>query len=378
MLPRDTLLLDLGSYEIKGIFLDSRSDQFIYEREKKTGFYNGYVKNVFDFQSAVLSLIKKVEVKTEKKISSVALLLSGKILEYKTLSVQNLKINGVIDQFKLDLFASRVEDWVKAQKGVLLKFFPVEYLLDDCKIENPYGLSAENLSFKYFVCYVLDLKIKNLIYVLEQLNLDVVDLIPSIFALGDRYLSDDEKKLGSLIFDIGSSKLHWSFYYKGVPVKAGNINIGSEIMTAKIARGLKISLDEASKIKHEFLAALLKPEHFCSWISIKRDSGDEFILQSEMVRKILPEVEVFIAEIKKILDAFIKQNAYYVVFCGNGSYLSDLIPTVQKSYNSISLKLIKYDDVFGLSEILFEHLKSETTLKKFQNFIKKFLGYFWD
>lgn len=377
MLPKDTLLLDLGGYEIKGMFLDEKSDKVIFVKEKKTGLDNGYVNDVFLFQTAVLNTIKNIEGKVHKKISNVLLLLSGKILEYRTLSVQNLNVNGVVNQYKMDLFSKRVKQWVEEKNAILLRYYPVEYILDDYKIENPYGLYVDVLSFKYFVCYSLKSKINNLIYLLEQLNLNVVDLIPSIFALADRYLSEDEKRLGSIIFDIGHTKIHWSFYFKGVPVKAGNINLGSDFITAKIARSLKVSLEEATNIKHEYLSAVLKPEHFCSWIRVVKESNEEFVLQSEMIRKILPEVISFVDEIKKIIEVFVKQKAYHAVFCGNASYLSDLVDSMQKT-SSMRFKTVCKDSIFGVSDNIFKDLKNEKGMNKFLKFLRKFLNHFFD
>ncbi|WP_342261765.1 cell division FtsA domain-containing protein [Alphaproteobacteria bacterium endosymbiont of Tiliacea citrago] len=377
MFPKDTLLLDLGSYEIKGMFFDDNLKQTINVKEKKSGIFNGYVVNVFLFQTSVLNLVKRIESQINKKIVNIVLLLSGKILEYKTLSVKNLKIQGVIDQFKIDMISRNIKKWVKNKNGVLIKSFPVKYILDDFTIENPYGLFCDNLSFQYFICYAFKSKINNLIYLLEQLNFNVIDLVPSILSLGDRYLSEDEKGLGSLVFDIGHSKMQWCFYYKGAPVKAGNINFGSESITYKIARSLNLSLEEASRIKHESLAAALKPEHFCSWIRIVRDSNEEFILQSEMIRKILPEITIFINEIKKTISLFSNQKIYNVVCFGNASFLSDLIESLQKG-TTLKIKTVGKDDIFGVADLFFKNFKNEKSLNRIIKFLKRVIGYFLD
>lgn len=377
MLQKNALLLDLGSYEIKGMFFDEKSNKILFETQKKTGMTNGYINNVFLFQTAVLTIIKNLEKQVNRKIVNVILLVSGKILEYKTLFVQNIHINGVIDQYKIERIDARIKKWVQDKNGILLKSYPVEYILDDYRVENPYGLYTDVLSFKYFICYSLRVKTNNLVYLLEQLNLNVIDIVPSIFALGDRYLTEDEKRLGSLILDIGHSKVHWSFYYKGVPIKAGNINIGSELITAKIARSLKISLDEASNIKHDYLSVALKPEHFCTWVRVIRESNEEFILQSEMIRKILPEITMFIEEIRKIIEIFVNQKGYNAILCGNAAYLTDLVEYLQK-VNGILLKTIGKDDIVGISDNFFKQLKSEKSMHKLFKGIKSFFYYFFD
>jgi cell division ATPase FtsA len=157
-------------------------------------------------------------------------------------------------------------------------------------------------------------------------------------------------------------------------VNAGKIDVGLDIITQKLATSLKTTLNEAQDIQKDYAGALLKAEHFCSWVKINKSTNEEFILQSEMIRKILPEVNLIIGQIKKILEKFSSEKAFCAVFCSSGSWLNYLIESLEKQ-TSMTLKLFpsnepEFDNVIGaINEY------KETIFKKEKNILEKILDW---
>lgn len=335
--------LDLGAYSLKGILINKNNFTIVaQDYEYNSGIINGYISNAELFVQAMELLKRKIEKSAKTKITEISLIIGGKIMHYKLLVSNEIKLHAIINGEKINFIHSKIQEWIDANNALLVKSEPIEYKIDGMHVENPLNLYANKIQFVYFLAYSNAQQLGNIAYLVERMNLNIVDISPSIYAAASIHLTKDEKTLGSLIFDFGANNINWAYYLEGKPLNAGTINLGSEIITHKIAKSLKININDARKLKHKYASCLLLPEHFCSWIEFNSHANPEFMLQSEFVRKILPEINLIANEVKKIIANF-SNKAHIATFCGAGAWINNFIEFVQKS-SSMTIKLTPSDN----------------------------------
>lgn len=340
MFAKNILFLDLGGSALKGIVINEKKCKILAKKiQEDSGISNGYILNTQTFQHALKTLIKDLEKSINSKISHTVLLIGGKIVQYKLLVSSNIKIESIIDKQKMHMIDLKIKQWIDNQHALLISSSPIEFQLDGIAVENPFGLYADELKFTYFLAYANMNLLGNLVYLLEKQGLDIIEIMPAIYASAILHLSEDERMLGGLVFDIGAHNINWAYYFNNKPIAAGCIqNIGSEMITNKITKSLKVSIKEARKIKHEHASATLKSENFCAWVEFTKDQNSEFILESEIIRKIAPEINAIVSEVVKLIAHF-SSKAYVAVLSGRGAWLNNLVEVIQKSNTQISVKL---------------------------------------
>ena len=369
MFAKNIMFLDLG-YSLKGMVINEKKFKILAKAtQENSGISNGYITNTEIFQTSLKMLIKTLEKKTKSKISSTVLLVGGKLVSYKLLVSNEIKIGSIIDKEKMNLIDLKIKKWIDENQSLLIRSNPIEYKIDGISTENPFGMYADALQFTYFLAYAKMNVLGNIVYLLEKQGLDIIDIIPSIYCAAALNLHEDEKTLGSLIFDCGANNINWACYLRNKPIAAGSIQIGSEILTNKIAKSLKISINEARKLKHKHAAAQLSSENFCIWVEFIKDGNTEYMLESEIVRKIIPEVRLITDEIQKIIAHF-SSKAHLAVLCGNAAWLNKFNEVLQKGI-STSIKLIpstqpEYDALNGTIIALQNEMK-----KKEKNILQK-------
>lgn len=338
MFSKNILFLDLGSHHLKGIVINERKCTILTKlAQPSKSIKNGYINDSVAFQNDLCKLITALEKSTKKSINSTILIIGGAIVKYKMLGSNDIKINSIIDKEKISLIDLKIKKWIDDNQGLLIRATPIEYKIDGTKVLNPISLYANNMQFLYNVAYTQMNNLANIIFLLEKHGLNVIDIMPSIYCCAALHMNEDERTLGGLIFDIGASSVNWAFFAKNKPMQAGLINFSHENITNKIARSLGISIASARQLKHNHACAILSANHFCTWAEFYKDGNTENILESEIVRKIIPEVEELVGAIQKVINNF-KNKAHIAILCGNGAWLSQLSNAIAKNI-SIPIKL---------------------------------------
>lgn len=371
MLSREILFLDLGSSALKAIVLNQKKFTITYKTTfPNAGISNGYISNGEVFSQSVNILVKQIEKKIKKKLHYTVLILGGKILKYKVINSAAIAVNKIIDGAVMSQIDNIINDWAKQNNNVAISSIGIEYKIDDAIITNPIGLYANTLHFSHIVAYANSNQLGCILYTLEKMQLDIIEILPSIYCCAELHLTKDERELGSLIFDIGASSINWGYFYKNKPINAGSIDYGSSEFTYKLAKGLKIAITEADRLKCEHSGAILTPQNFCQWAEFIKDSNTEYILESELSRKIMPEVEAMSCQIGKIIQHF-SRNAHLAMLCGHGAWLKNLDTVIQKNTNS-TIKLSpsaspEYDALNG-AVMIYQNQQKDLKIKKINLF----------
>lgn len=132
----------------------------------------------------------------------------------------------------------------------IINTIPVEYKIDG-KISwgEPLGLKAQKLEIKTLFITCLEHHLADLIKTVEEAGIEVIDVVAGPVAASFVTISKKQRRVGSLLVDIGAETLSAIAFDNGNPISLEVFPIGGEDITNDIALGLKISLEEADNIK---------------------------------------------------------------------------------------------------------------------------------
>lgn len=128
---------------------------------------------------------------------------------------------------------------------------PLYYKLDgnDDKILEPENMLCSRLEAEVHIIAAKDSAVKNLINSISKAGYIIKEKAPSTLANCKAVLSDEEKKGGILLIDIGADVTSFSVSVENVPYCTGTIGIGSRYITSDISKVIGIPLGIAEEIK---------------------------------------------------------------------------------------------------------------------------------
>lgn len=254
--------IDIGTSTIKVIVSES-NDQNPRNKpkiigvglEESKGVHRGYITNQ---DEAALSL-KKALLQAEKtsgfKISKAFLAVSGiglsgnvfsstLLLSSKDSEVTNTDIKKICEQCEADI----PEQFLLNRE--VIHAIPLHFKLDGKPVlGRVVGLKGSKLEVKMLFITTLSQHLKDLVDLLGTCNVSVEDVLASPLATSLVALSKNQQMAGCLLLNIGSETTIATVFENGVPIALEVFPIGGNDITNDVALGLKISLEDAERVK---------------------------------------------------------------------------------------------------------------------------------
>lgn len=127
-------------------------------------------------------------------------------------------------------------------------------------VKDPIGMSGVRMEVETSIISGAATVMRNLVKCVTQVGVDVDDLVFCGLASAEAVLSDTEKELGCALVDIGGETTQILVFTGGSPAYAAVLPIGGQNITNDLAVGLRVSLEDAEKIKIKFSEGMLKSE----------------------------------------------------------------------------------------------------------------------
>lgn len=132
----------------------------------------------------------------------------------------------------------------------ILHVIPRHYSVDgQSGVVDPVGMTGVRLEVEAHIVTASTPALRNLSKCLEESGIKVLDYVFSGFASAESVLTPTEKELGVILVDMGASVTSLTIYHEGAPAYSSVIPIGAKNVTNDLAIGLRLSLDEAEKLK---------------------------------------------------------------------------------------------------------------------------------
>jgi len=229
---------------------------------------------------------------------------------------------------------SRVLDAAKAvvipSDREILHVLPQEFKVDNIGgIKDPVGMYGVRLESNVHVVTGQTTLIQNLIKCVEQAGIRTQDIILQPVASSRSVLSEEEKELGVVLVDIGGGTTDIAIWKEGSLVCSQIIPVGGSHFTNDLAVALKISHNEAERIKINHGSIIPEKIHD-NHITVQSISGMKpREVECRYVSKILEaraqELLKVIKEVTISSSMFSEMNAGFVI-TGGGALIKDLIP----------------------------------------------------
>ncbi len=211
----------------------------------------------------------------------------------------------------------------------ILHILPQEYVVDMMdKIKDPIGMSGRRLEAQVHLVTVTTSAATNLVNCAEDLGLIVNGLVFQGLASGIATIGSDERDSGIVLADIGSKTTDITIYYDGSIRHTGVLPIGANSVTNDIAVMLRISKNEAERIKLKYgsaKASMASPE---LQIEIANNENGKPIKVSE--HELSRYMEARMVEIYQLIGREISRTdcfdklTYGLVITGGGALLPNI------------------------------------------------------
>ena len=221
--------------------------------KESRGMRHGYPVNTDEVSSSVGEAIRAAEAMAKQKIRRAFLSIGGVTLESR-MSDASVAVSRA-DQEVTEADVRRVLDLTEANlpdnsNRTVIERYPLAFKLDGKKIlGRPTGFKGSKLEARSVFITCLTQHVNDLENAVIENGVAIDDVIPSPIAASTVTLSNVQKMAGCVLANIGSETTSLVVFEEKIPISIRVFPIGSTDITNDIALGLKISLEEAERIK---------------------------------------------------------------------------------------------------------------------------------
>lgn len=247
--------IDVGSFYTKIAVIErieKRSKILARSSTLTKGIEQGYITSIQDVKDTLIRVLSNAERQYGKKITEVYLSASGIGLESRVLTATTITTLGSGEVTDLDItkcMEKAKERAVRSNKRIIEEIV-LGYALDGhTVIGSPVGMKGKKLDVQMlFIDYPTNI-MEAYEEIFHRLGIDIAATIPSPLASSCVTLSDIERKVGSVLIDLGSDSSSILVYEHDTPILIKSLSFGSAEITNSLALGLKISVEEAENVK---------------------------------------------------------------------------------------------------------------------------------
>lgn len=349
------------------------------------GFLNGKITDIAQLSASIEDAVAIAEKKAKCHISEVVVSLSG--FEFQSYFLEskvafNFEQTISVDDIQRCSKKIPIMKNIDVENYSVIHIIPVKYIIDGKKVvANPLGLSATSLKIMYHVIAVDSLMMMEIVEAVRKSNLEIKDVVANSYASGLSCLVDDDRRVGSMVVDIGKSTVSVGIFFEGSFIYTFSVSCGGDYITNCICRKTNIRFDEAERIKVKYGATAPLPIDFSEYVdvSVISDNGEDESV--EMVKAdILNIIYPIMKGIFNIIKKFMKENdlskcVNRVIITGGGAQMQN-IRNVAEEVFSLPVRVAIPSKIDGVDEeylnpsnatllglFLFNFQKSATALK---------------
>ncbi|MBR1778000.1 MAG: cell division protein FtsA [Alphaproteobacteria bacterium] len=233
-----------------------------------------------------------------------------------------------ITQSDINRLVAGAQNKIPASEDEILHCIPIDYSLDSRhSITDPRGLTGKKLYLSLHTVMTPPYPVRDMNSVLDQAHLSCSKKVAGPYAAGLACLTQEEKKQGTAVIDLGAGTTGIGVFYEDQLVFAAQLPFGGDQITKDLAAAFKTSLDNAERIKTLKGSCLPSVAYEREEIDIPLIGEDESVSvirvpRSQIVQVITPKIEEVFKKVKELLD----QTGFYdicmnFVLTGGGALL---------------------------------------------------------
>ncbi len=249
--------IDAGSSTIRVIVAEEKKDGGLNilsaSQKPSDGIKKGFVS---DIENATKSI--SLALHSAEKTSGVSI--KNSVVAVNGIGLGSIKSKGMVmisraDGEVTDNDVKRVVEQSEANlpnisNRRIIHSIPLYFKIDNNLVwGRPAGMTGSKLETETLFITCLNQHISNLIKCVEGAGVVVDDIIASPLAMANALLTKNQKEVGCVLVNIGSTTVSVIVFEEGLPISLEVFLIGSNYITSDIALGFQIPLEEAEKMK---------------------------------------------------------------------------------------------------------------------------------
>ncbi|MEF3280912.1 MAG: cell division protein FtsA [Elusimicrobiota bacterium] len=308
-------------------------------RQCKKGLKNGIVTNISALSNTFKDLMDEMERESGNiRINDLYVGVRGSHIE----SMNNKGIYTVTRTDK-EIISEDVFRVIENAKAIhlpnereIIHIIPQDFSVDKEKgFENPVGMEGNILETNVHIVTANISHLNNISKTIANSGFGLKEHIYHIYAIGEIVLTEEEKKLGCAIIDIGDQITSVAIYYDGKIRFSKDIPLGSYYITNDIAFALHIPFDVANNLKETkgyAMSSLIENEEEIDIISMDRTNKKK-VSTSTLVEYIKPRVEELLVSVRETINKT-EYGGYVngIVITGGGSLLKGMKEAVERVF----------------------------------------------
>ncbi len=253
--------IELGSSKIATVISQVNYDQVSFEKtinivgvaaSDSKGIKKG---QIVDIEAAVESIISSVEAAERMAgyhLDSAFIALGGAHLHSQNSHgvVAVSDPNGEISVSDIERVIEAASAISLPQSREIIHVLPREFIVDgESGVKDAVGMTGVRLEVDTHIITAAAPAMKNIKKAINEVGIQIEDFVFSGYAAAESSLTNTEKELGCVLVDIGGGATSVAAFLDGSLTYSGVIPIGARNVTNDLAIGLRVSLENAEKIK---------------------------------------------------------------------------------------------------------------------------------
>ena len=362
--------LDIGSQNIRVIIAQQHKDNRLEVKGisvvPSQGIERGIVRDIEKVSECIRKAITDAETVADIKAQNIYTNISGDHVRTAIadgrISIPSISSNepGEITSEHLEQVIEESKNIVKIQKGLdrckILHSIPQSYAIDGHEdIFNPLNMNGFVLLARVCSVFAEVTPLRNLSKCIELsgYHIDSENFVLNHIAIANSVLSDDEKRLGCILMDIGGGTCDIALFNRSVLERILVVPMAGMNITEDLAIGLKTTLSSAEQIKQDYGSACATSVDPSQDIEIEGISG-----RASTRKSVALVSHVIQHRVEEMLSlCYNKAMDYYtpelvtagIVLTGGTANLRNIGEIVEKSFN-LHVKIASPDTsrLFGL------------------------------
>tara|TARA_R110001583_G_scaffold67490_7_gene192909 strand:- start:17480 stop:18748 length:1269 start_codon:yes stop_codon:yes gene_type:complete len=379
-----TVGIDIGSHKIVvliGELLDNDKINIVgIGKAHSKGVDKGAVTDLDSVVIAIKQALKRAEDMADCQVSSVSLSISGSHIESLNESGTWAIDDHEVTAFDIESVLHNARSIKLRDDQRLLHVIPQQYSIDNQSgINNPLGLSGIKLKADVHLITCHNDLVKNLEKAVERCNLNVDQLTFSGVASSASILSDDEKKLGVCMVDIGCGTMDISVYLDGSLRHSSVLGYAGNSVTNDIAIAFSAPPTSAEEVKIKYGSLSRENINLDESIELPSVGGrpSRSLERLTLVDVIEPRYTELLGLVKKELyklgyakdaDGLKQQLAAGIVLTGGGAQIRGLVEVAEQVFDNMQVRIGLPQNVIGLADdIAFPAYSTAVGLLRYKN-----------
>ena len=375
--------VDIGSNTIKIVVGEIRKDKLNIIAVSDTpskGVKNGIIINEDEFIISLKESFKRINELVGVQVDSVIVNVPSNNAEFmvvegsSTITSEDKKVSG-IDVVRA-LQASVYNKIMDTKELISLQ--PVEYYINNEKVDNPKGIIADKITVKAVAVTTPKKYAFKVLNAFERVGLKVIDV--ALNSMGDyaEFKNDETDKETGIVVNIGEDTTTLSVINKGILTNTLVLEVGSTNIDNDISFIFKVNkidarfLKEKLALSHKRLAMPNEVEELTNKLNEKIS-----INQYEVTEIVVSRITEILDLVKKEINHLTKKEISYIIFTGGLTESRDFQLILEETFGhkayigsigEIGVRNNKYSSCVGM--IKYFNKKLELRDKEFSIFDK--------